>query len=78
MYSCNSPVLSSFLYIFKNLLLIIQILGPLLLIISLGYIFIKLMQHPDDKKLISRIKNFCLALIFVFFVPLTLNMTLNA
>lgn len=74
---CNSSLLSGVLGVFKSLLSIIQLFGPLLLIVSLIYTFIKLMQNPDDKKLISRIKNSFLALVVVFFVPLFVTMTLN-
>ena len=74
---CNSQALSIILNVAKQLLNLIQIAGPILLIISLGYTFIKLMQHPDDKKLISRLKNSALALILVFFIPLLVNVVMN-
>ena len=77
MYGCDSPFLAGFLGIFRRLISILQILGPLFLIISLAFTFIKLMQNPDDKKIVSRIKNSCLALVIVFFVPILLTMTLN-
>lgn len=74
---CSSPGLSAVLGVAKKLLDLIQIFGPILLIISIAYTFIKLMQHPDDKKLFARIKNSALALIVVFFVPLFVNMVMN-
>ena len=74
---CNSQALSIILNVAKQLLNLIQIAGPILLIISLGFTFIKLMQHPDDKKLISRLKNSALALILVFFIPLLVNVVMN-
>ena len=66
---CNNVFLGIFLKLVKDGLKLIQIIGPILLIVSLGFIFIKLIQHPDDKKLFSKIKNALLALVIVFFVP---------
>ena len=68
---CSSPELASILGIAKKLLDLIQIFGPILLIISLGFTFVKLMQHPDEKKLVARLKNSALALVLVFFIPLS-------
>lgn len=75
--SCNSAVLAGFLTIVKNLLSLIQIIGPLLLICSLIYLFIKMMQNPEDKKLPKKIFNSFFALIVVFFVPLLVTVVLN-
>lgn len=74
---CSSPELASILGIAKKLLDLIQIFGPILLIISLGFTFVKLMQHPDEKKLVARLKNSALALVLVFFIPLLVNVVLN-
>ena len=74
---CNNAFLGSTLGIFKGLLSIIQICGPILLILSLVYTFVKLMQNPEDKKLINRLKNSCLALALIFFIPLLVNVLLN-
>ena len=52
-------------------------LGPVLLICSLVYSFIKLMQNPDEKKLKSRIKNSALALVIIFFVPLLVDVVMK-
>ena len=75
--SCNNAVLGVFLGIFKNLLSIIQIVGPLLAICSLVYLLIKMMQHPDDKKLPKKIFNSCFALVVLFFIPLLVTVVLN-
>lgn len=74
---CNNAFLGIFLKLVKDGLKLIQILGPLLLIISLTYTFIKLMQRPDDKKLFARIKNSLLSLVIVFFIPTIVIAVLN-
>ena len=75
--SCESQELAAILRITKNLLSIIQILGPILLICSLVYLFIKMMRNPEDKKLFSRIKNATMALIAIFFIPLLVDVTMK-
>lgn len=74
---CSSPELAVILGAIKKILNIIQILGPVLLICSLVYLFIKLMQNPEDKKLKSRIKNSALALVFIFFIPLLVDVVMK-
>lgn len=75
--NCSSPELAIILGAIKKILNIIQILGPVLLICSLVYLFIKLMQNPEDKKLKSRIKNSALALVFIFFIPLLVDVVMK-
>ena len=75
--SCSSPELAIVLGVVKRLLNLIQMLGPVLLICSLVYSFIKLMQNPDEKKLKSRIKNSALALVIIFFVPLLVDVVMK-
>ena len=74
---CNNAFLVIFLNIVKNGLKLIQIVGPILLLISLGYTFVKLMQHPDDKKIFARIKNSLLAVAILFFIPTLVIAVLN-
>ncbi len=75
--ACNNAVLGVFFRIAKSLLSLIQIIGPLLSIISLAYLLIKMMQNPEDKKLSKKIFNSCLALILLFFIPLVVTVALN-
>ena len=75
--SCSSAELAVTLTIVKRILNIIQIFGPLLLIISLTITFIKLMSNPDDKKLTPKIKNSIIAVILLFFVPLLVNVVMG-
>ena len=71
--SCNDSSLKEILLIVKKILGLIQLLGPLLAIVSLVYTFIMLVNKPDDKKLPKRITNSLLALIIMFFIPVIVN-----
>lgn len=71
---CQSPVLQGFLSITKTVLLLIQIISPLLLILSLTYNITGIMQNPDDsKKRIAKLKNSVIALVIIFFIPILIN-----
>lgn len=74
---CNSAVLAGILSIVKNLLALIQIIGPLLAICSMVMLFIKMSMSPDDKKIPKKIFNSCLALVLLFFIPLFVTVVLN-
>lgn len=76
--ACNDAALSLVLSAFKKALSLIQLLGPILLFISLTYTFIQLVRKPDEKKYVSRIKNSLIALLVVFFVPLIVNVLFGA
>lgn len=73
--SCSDYALVGILYVVKRILQFIQIVGPILCIISLTITFIRLVNRPDDKKIIVRIKNSIIALFVVFFVPVIVNVT---
>ena len=75
--NCSSQGLYSILNILKNILTIIQIIGPILLIISLTITIIKLMNNPDEKKLKNNIKNEVIAIILLFFIPVIINTTMS-
>ena len=75
--TCSSPTLSYAISLIKNILTIIQIMGPIVLIISLTFSFIKLMTTPDDKKLMERIKNSIIATILLFMIPFAINLTMK-
>lgn len=71
--SCSDPALIAVLNVVKRALSLVQILGPILALISLIYTFIMLVKSPDEKKYVSRIKNSLIALVVVFFVPTIIN-----
>ena len=74
---CSSPTLSLIIDILKNVLLIIQIAGPIALIIAITLDFMKLMSNPDDKKTKDKIKNSIFATIFLFLIPFIINITMT-
>ena len=74
---CSSQSLSLIMLIIKRGLNIIQIFGPILLIISLSIHFFNLMRNPDNKKLIPKIRNSALAAIILFFIPLLVDVVLS-
>lgn len=74
---CSSPVLSLFLKVVKGILDLMQIIVPILLMCSIAYSLIKLMQNPEDKKLPGRIKNSVLAAVIVFMIPVLINVLMN-
>ena len=72
---CNQ-VLSLIFVIVRYIMLAINIICPILLMISLTKQFIVMMAKPDDKKEFSKIRNSIIALFFVFFIPFILNLVI--
>ena len=77
MISCNSNVLIVIFNFVKNILNLIQIMTPILLIISLVYTFIRLVQNPEEKKYKARIKNSFHAAVIIFMIPLSINVLMS-
>ena len=75
--NCSSPALAVTLRALRKILGIIQILGPILLIISLSIQITQLMSNPDDKKLPKKIFNSILATVLLFFIPLFINIVMR-
>ena len=75
--SCSSPELAVIMGAVKKILNLIQICGPILLICSIVYTFIRLMQNPENKKMFARIKNSALALVIIFFIPLLVDVVMK-
>ena len=71
--------LAGFVGVFKKILTIIQIVVPILLILSVSISVGKLMMNPDDKgeKIKHSIMNSLLAAIIVFLLPMILNLVLT-
>lgn len=70
---CTDPGLANILYILKRMLSLIQIFGPLIALIFLAVFFVRLMINPDNKKIKKVIKNWLIALLFLFAVPIIVN-----
>jgi len=71
--TCDDVALANILVIVKRVLSLIQIVGPILCIVSLIYTFIKMSINPDEKNNPKRIVNIVLALVIMFFVPVIVN-----
>lgn len=74
---CSNTTLGWFFVVVKNFMIILNIVAPLLLMISLLIRFINKMKNPDDKKESAKIKNSIIALFILFFIPLFINIVLS-
>ena len=82
---CNDPTLLPVISVIQNIFQIIQILGPILAIVSLMILFFRLMvtpQDPDDPKkdnwrIKHSIKNAFIALILLFLIPTLVDLTMT-
>ena len=75
--TCGSPALLVVLKIVSNILKLIQMIGPIVAIFSLIYTVILLINNPDEKKYVKRIKNSLIALLLLFFVPVIVNVVVG-
>lgn len=71
--ACNDAGLAAILAIVKRILTLVQIIGPILAIISGSIHLTMLMKDPDDKKRIPKIRNCGIALVVLFLVPVIVN-----
>ena len=74
---CSSPVLGSILSALRKILGLIQIIGPLVLLVSLILTITKLLADPENKKLTRKIINSVLAAVLLFFIPMFVNLVMN-
>lgn len=75
---CADYTLATILSIVKRALTLIQIIVPIILILSGIMQFTKLMLNPDkDKKGPKVFFNSILAAAIIFFLPLIINLTMN-
>ena len=74
---CDSD-LNQLFYVTKQILQLIMIIAPILFIIMLAVYFTQLVINPDNKKLLPKVRNIFIALIIIFFIPLTVNITMYA
>lgn len=75
--SCHDSAIGGILRVVKNGLTIIQIVGPILALISISIFFFKLVKNPDDKKIMNKIRNSFIALVVLFFIPLFVNIVFS-
>ncbi len=73
---CGNKGIANLLYIIKQILQIIQIIGPILAIGGMVIISIKMMSNPDDK-LKKSFFNCLIALVMLFVIPILVNVVMN-
>ena len=71
--ACSDPGLAAILSIVKKVITIIQIIGPILALISFSYHLTMMVKNPDDKKGLPKIRNSAIALVVLFLVPFIVN-----
>lgn len=74
---CRDIALAGILHVTQNIVTIIQIIVPIILLISVAIKLFKAMMNPDEKKNIPRIRNSFIATAIVFFIPIILNVLIN-
>ena len=74
---CGDPVMAKFLDIFKTVLNIIQMAGPIVGILSIIINLTKLMINPEDKKYKKAIINWLIAIVMLFMLPLIINLVIR-
>ena len=82
--ACNDPAMAAFIMIFKNIMVVFQIIVPIVLIASAALAVGQLVMDPDkfvDERgkdhTFQVIKNKALAAVLVFFLPYTVNMVIS-
>ena len=75
--ACSDPALAALLSFVKKTISLIQLIGPILALISLSLHLIRLVKNPDDKKGLPRIKNSIIALLLLFFIPMFVNVVMG-
>lgn len=74
---CTSSEISYIMVALRRVYTLIQIIVPILLMISLVIKFIHLAHNPEDKKTPKQIVNAALAAVIVFFLPTIVSALLN-
>ena len=70
---CQNYALIGLFSIVRRILSLIQIIAPILLIISLMITFSKIVMNPEEKKNQKKIINSILATVILFFIPTFVN-----
>lgn len=74
---CGDPGLAHILGIIKSVLGLIQMIGPIVAIVSIIINLIKLMSSPEEKKYKNLIKNWLIALFMLFILPVIVNVVMS-
>ncbi len=73
---CTGGV-GSLIIIGKRITQIVQMIVPITLLVMMSIQITKLIKNPEDKKLISKIRNSLIAAVVVFFIPMFLNILIG-
>ena len=77
MLLCGDYKLALLLSLFHNFLNLIQIVVPIILLVMVIFDLTKLVMNPEDKKKLNVIKNKCIAVVIIFFLPLIVSVFMN-
>ena len=75
--TCSDPGLGFVLKILRSVFTIIEIIAPIVLIISLGILFTKLVANPEEKKLLKNVRNAIISCVIIFLIPVLVNLTMS-
>ena len=75
--NCNNPALANILIIIKRFINILQIFVPIIAMVFLAVKLIKMTMDPENKKNFPRIKNWLIAIIVVFALPVIVDTLMN-
>ncbi len=75
--TCGNPALANLFNIMQKFITILQIIAPILAIVSLGVNLVKSVANPDDKKGFGRYKNWLIALVMIYAIPVLVNATMG-
>ena len=75
--TCGDYGLANILFVIQRVMTLFQIIVPLISNVSLITIFLTLVMNPDDSTLKARIKNWILALIIFFILPIIIDVVIT-
>lgn len=73
---CSDPGLGFILRILKSVFILIEVIAPIVLIVSSAAILSKLLANPEDKKLKKYLSNAVISCVIIFLLPLSINLTM--
>ena len=79
--SCSDPGIAQIVKIFKTIFDMIQVIGPVLAMLSLAWIFLRNVMAGEKevfKNNFKKIKNALIALVVTFFLPVFVNLVMSA
>lgn len=74
---CGDAGLAHILVIVRRFLNVVYIIGPIVALVGLTYHLVKLVFSPDGKKNKQSIKNWLIAFLMLFLVPILINVVLG-